>query len=144
VYAIGGSVFNDINNDGIRQTGEGGMAGVQVKLLDASGAIINTKITNSSGKYLFDDLNAGSYKVSFPLAGATWSVKGAGSDRSMDSDVDPVTNLTDTLVIEPTNTALRAPIAADGTIRATKVLPSIDAGRSVSVVAGATTCLVPT
>jgi hypothetical protein len=54
--SISGTVFNDADNDGIPRTfGEGGVAGITVNLLDASGAIIATTTTDAQGNYSFTD-----------------------------------------------------------------------------------------
>lgn len=65
--SIAGSVYIDANNDGIRDPGEQGIAGVQITLngTDALGNTINrTDLTDADGNYLFDNLAAGTYAVS--------------------------------------------------------------------------------
>ena len=59
--SIAGSVWLDANNDGTRQGGEAGIAGVTVTLtgVDANGAsVTRTAITDASGNYSFVDLVA--------------------------------------------------------------------------------------
>ena len=63
---ISGTVFQDDNNDGIQQLGEGGIAGVIVTLTgtDVFGNAVNFQTTSDgSGQYAFEDLNAGEYTV---------------------------------------------------------------------------------
>ena len=63
---IGGTVFEDSNNDGIRDPGETGIAGVEVTLVgeDVFGnAVEITVLTDANGDYVFEGLNAGTYTV---------------------------------------------------------------------------------
>jgi uncharacterized repeat protein (TIGR01451 family) len=64
--SIAGSVYVDADNDGVRDAGESGIAGVTVELAgtDANGvAVTRTVTTDASGNYLFEDLLAGTYTV---------------------------------------------------------------------------------
>ena len=64
--SLGGSVYFDSNNDGIRQTGEAGLAGVTVSLngTDDNGLPIQTVATTAAdGSYLFGSLRPGLYSV---------------------------------------------------------------------------------
>ena len=60
---IGGVKFNDLNGDGIRGAGEPGLAGVTIRVTDATGGVrtINTDVT---GAFSFPNLPAGTYVVS--------------------------------------------------------------------------------
>ncbi len=61
---IGDTVFFDANANGFQDVGEGGVAGVEVRLLDATGAKIGaTQVTGADGAYLFTGLAAGTYSV---------------------------------------------------------------------------------
>ena len=61
--SIGGTVFDDANRDGRRQPTEKGLATVTVSLSDASGKLLATTTTDSSGRYLFTGLDLGSYQI---------------------------------------------------------------------------------
>jgi len=65
--ALSGSVWLDANNNGVRDAGENGIAGVRVNLpagmLDALGNPIAEAITDANGDYRFSDLLAGTYTV---------------------------------------------------------------------------------
>lgn len=61
--SLAGRVYHDRNNDGVQQASESGIAGVTVRLLDASGAQTAVATTNSQGDYLFSNLRPGSYAV---------------------------------------------------------------------------------
>ncbi|MBX2932126.1 MAG: choice-of-anchor A family protein [Chitinophagaceae bacterium] len=73
-YTLGDFVWWDIDNDGIQDSGEPGIAGITVKLYaDANGnnipdgAALATTTTNSSGAYSFTNLCGGKYVVSVVL-----------------------------------------------------------------------------
>ncbi|MGA9117560.1 MAG: SdrD B-like domain-containing protein [Bacteroidota bacterium] len=60
---IGDFVWKDADCDGLQEPGEPGIAGVTVKLLDGTGAVIATTVTTGDGAYLFTGLCAGTYGV---------------------------------------------------------------------------------
>ena len=55
---ISGNVFDDVNANGARDTGENGMSGVAVTIPG-----IGPQTTDSSGDYIFTDIPAGNYNV---------------------------------------------------------------------------------
>jgi protocatechuate 3,4-dioxygenase beta subunit len=61
--ALGNFVWDDANNSGKLDTGELGLDGVTVNLLDGTNAVIATTKTAGGGLYLFDNLVAGDYRV---------------------------------------------------------------------------------
>lgn len=64
--SIAGSVYIDANNNGTRDSGEAGIAGVEVVLTgtDVLGNQIDRSVTtDENGDYLFDELAAGTYEV---------------------------------------------------------------------------------
>jgi hypothetical protein len=57
---ISGTVFNDPDGNGVRETGEAGIHGVTVELHDAaSGDLISSTVTDANGEYDFTELGAG-------------------------------------------------------------------------------------
>jgi len=64
---VAGRLFDDTNNDGLYQPGDGdtGIGGVTVRLLNqTSGAILATQMTSADGTYAFDvNLGAGAYEI---------------------------------------------------------------------------------
>lgn len=99
VASLGDFVWEDTNLDGIQDPGEPGVAGVIVKLLDSTGTVISTTTTDSSGHYLFNGLNPGSYQVEFSLPnGYQFTVANAGAD-TQDSDADVTTGKTATVTL---------------------------------------------
>ena len=61
--AIGDKVYYDSNGNGVQDLGEPGLEGVTVTLLDSTGAVISSTVTNGDGGYLFFGLPAGDYQV---------------------------------------------------------------------------------
>jgi fimbrial isopeptide formation D2 family protein/uncharacterized repeat protein (TIGR01451 family) len=64
--SISGSVFRDVNNNGTREAGEGGIEGVTVTLTgtDVNGnPISRTTTTDANGNYTFTGLPAGEYQI---------------------------------------------------------------------------------
>jgi hypothetical protein len=61
--SIGSTVWIDINNNGIIDAGEEGIANVTVSLFDDSNNLITTDITDGNGNYFFDGLAPGQYQV---------------------------------------------------------------------------------
>jgi protocatechuate 3,4-dioxygenase beta subunit len=107
--SIGNRVWTDLNNNGLQDAGEPGVAGVTVELLDAAGNPIDkdpntagvqptTTITNALGEYLFTGLPAGDYRVRFSTlpAGYNAAPKGAGTNRDIDSDGNTISSGTST------------------------------------------------
>ena len=63
-YALGNLVFEDVNNNGIRDAGEVGLGNVPITLLNSNGnATGKTTTTDGAGHYYFAGLNAGSYII---------------------------------------------------------------------------------
>ncbi|MBD2461533.1 carboxypeptidase regulatory-like domain-containing protein [Oscillatoria sp. FACHB-1407] len=91
---IGDRVFIDSNGDGIQMMGETGLNGVTVQLLNSSGAVVATDITDVSGNYGFI-APAGTYSVKFwAPSGYSFTARAQGNDLTKDSDVDPLTGQT--------------------------------------------------
>jgi protocatechuate 3,4-dioxygenase beta subunit len=99
--SLGNKVFYDLDNDGIQDPGETGVAGVTVTLKDAGpdGILGNgddgadkTTTTNALGEYIFTGLPAGNYAVEFSNlpAGYNASPKDAGTNDAVDSDGNPI------------------------------------------------------
>jgi hypothetical protein len=86
--SIGNLVWHDLNGNGIQNIGEPGMAGVNVSLLDLSGMVVASMVTNSTGNYLFENILAGTYSVRFGLpSGFSFTSPNVGSNDNVDSDV---------------------------------------------------------
>ena len=77
---LGNQVWLDADNDGTFDTGESGVNGVTVQLLDAQGAVLQTTTTANGGLYTFTGLAAGDYRVR--LAEANFTTGGALFNRT--------------------------------------------------------------
>ncbi|MCK6373166.1 MAG: carboxypeptidase regulatory-like domain-containing protein, partial [Zoogloea sp.] len=98
--SIGDKVWADCNNNGLQDAGEAGVPGITVKLLDASGNVVATTLTDINGNYLFKDLMPGTYSVQFVApAGYTFTTKDVGTNDAIDSDVGASTVLGTTNLI---------------------------------------------
>jgi hypothetical protein len=60
-----GNVFDDQDRDGVRDAGENGFAGQQVRLVTGTDAWL--AVTDQDGNYRFDAVAAGSYNVEFTV-----------------------------------------------------------------------------
>jgi len=63
--SVTGEAFNDLNGDNTIDTGDNGIAGVVVELLNSNNVVIATTTTNSSGDYSFLGVAPGNYCVEF-------------------------------------------------------------------------------
>lgn len=60
---IGDTVYNDANGNGVQDNGEVGIQGVTVTLKSNLTSVTQTATTDASGKYIFNNLAAGTYTV---------------------------------------------------------------------------------
>lgn len=99
--SLGDFVWIDLNRDGVQSEGELPVADVRVVLTgtDEFGNEVTLETaTDENGLYLFENLAPGTYTVTFDPAtlpaGYDFVAPGAGDDRALDSDGDPVTGET--------------------------------------------------
>ena len=64
-HNIGDKVWEDLNKDGIQDDNEPGISNVKVTLTDSDGNVVDTRKTDDKGNYLFEDVKAGDYIVTF-------------------------------------------------------------------------------
>ncbi|MFT8246903.1 SdrD B-like domain-containing protein, partial [Roseomonas sp. BN140053] len=89
---VSGVAFADANGDGVQGTGEGGLTGVTVRLLNSSDALVATTTTGAGGAYSFAGVTPGTYQVQFVApAGASFSAADQGGNDALDSDANPAT-----------------------------------------------------
>ena len=58
-----GKVYHDRDDDGIREPGEEGIAGVLIQLLDQDGNVVAEAVTDENGCYKFEDVPPGKYDI---------------------------------------------------------------------------------
>jgi hypothetical protein len=91
---ITGSAWNDSNGDGVRQSGEPGLAGVQMYAYSSALSYAGGDTSDASGNYQIQDLPAGSYQLSLytavPGYGLTTSGGGSVLDPLTGVDSSPV------------------------------------------------------
>lgn len=64
--SLGNYVWNDVNGNGVQDSGEPGISGVTVTLYAADGStVLASAVTGAGGNYLFSNLTAGTYVVGF-------------------------------------------------------------------------------
>jgi protocatechuate 3,4-dioxygenase beta subunit len=61
--SVSGNVYNDLNGDGVHNSGEPGLQGWTVDLLDSKGNVQASVSTDSNGNYSFTGVGPGSYQV---------------------------------------------------------------------------------
>ena len=100
--AIGNLVWNDSNNDGIRQNTEGSLPNVKVDLYKfnyTTGVfvLVTTQNTDANGKYLFNGLDSGRFYVKLPTipTGMSSSTGGGPTDNSGVGAYEPSTSTAD-------------------------------------------------
>ncbi len=98
--SLGDMVFLDLNENGLMDDGEPGVANITVDLLDADGEVAATTTTSDLGKYSFTDLAPATYRVRFSLPDNNFfSPQDQGADDALDSDVDPETGQTADIIL---------------------------------------------
>jgi SdrD B-like domain/Secretion system C-terminal sorting domain len=117
--SLGNYVWNDLNNDGIQDLNEKGIAGITVNLYDGTGKLVASTVTNATGNYFFPNLIPGDYQVGFANIpkGSMFSPQTTGSDLGLDSNVDSTTGLSEIFTLNPgeNNQTIDAGVHLQGT-----------------------------
>jgi len=96
--ALGDFVWNDLNNNGVQDNGEPGLQGITIRLLNETGATLNTTTTNSYGYYSFSGYEEGNYSLQFVIKASNYRFSPANKadvDDALDSDADKTTGKTE-------------------------------------------------
>ncbi len=103
IGSVGDCVWNDTNQNGIKDPTEPGVSGIRVRLFTCAGVQLQEKFTNGSGIYNFPNVAAGSYYVGFDLlpAGFQFTGKDLGGNDATDSDANPANGQTDCFTLAP-------------------------------------------
>jgi len=62
--SISGSKFNDLNGNGVRDTGEPGVSGVTIQVRNSAGQLAGTTQTDAAGNFSIANLPPGTYTIS--------------------------------------------------------------------------------
>ena len=91
--SVGDYVWIDLNENGIQDETEEGLANVEVELHDEGGRLITTCLTDSEGYYLFSCLCPGNYCICLNFSALVFenhhikpTIPNVGDDDSIDSD----------------------------------------------------------
>ena len=91
----GGTVWNDTDGDGVRETGESPASGVLVNLIAGTAQVVATQTTAADGSYRFENMASGQYTIEMvPPAGAIFSPIDRGGNEATDSDINRSTGRT--------------------------------------------------
>ena len=110
LVSIGDFVWFDINNNGIQDSGELGIEGIEVKLMTAGpdglfytpdDVLIITEVTDPSGYYLFENVAADEYIIMFcnTLPNTEYTSLDTGGNDELDSDANPLNGKTDPFTV---------------------------------------------
>lgn len=143
--AVGGIVWDDSSQDGLKTAGETGVTGSEVVLRWNGSTVLRSVTTGTDGRYLFDGLQCGSYDVGFTLpSGYSWTApdQGSGTNDSHATDPGPsfVDGITPVFTVAPGQGHTRPATTADG-VSAGYVDADVDAGMFVT---GSAAVRVPT
>lgn len=104
--SIGDYVWFDLNKDGLQTLGEPAVKGIRVYLTNAQGVVLDSTKTDMNGKYLFDSLITGSYKIKFVAPkDSNLTIKGTNPLSAIDSNPNTTTGLTETVLIDTSKPA---------------------------------------
>jgi hypothetical protein len=100
--SVGDFFWNDINGNGIQNSGEFGVPGINVELINSGGTVIDRTTTNVNGYYLFTNIApAAGYTVKFSNIPPGYQItpKDAGGSDNLDSDIDLATGISDAFTL---------------------------------------------
>ena len=87
--SIGNFVWEDLNMNGLQDSGEPGIDGVTVSLFDADNNQVGTSVTTSGGGfYSFTGLNPGNYHIEVTIPASYLATTQGVGDNNLNSDID--------------------------------------------------------
>jgi len=100
--SVGDMVWNDMNQNGLQDDGEAGLADIWVYLYGCDDMLMDSTMTDSSGMYLFDNLMPGDYYLAIDYPnGWILTLQNVGDDDAIDSDFDRYRKTTDCFTLAP-------------------------------------------
>ena len=93
---VGDKVWNDLNGNGLQDTGENGISNVMVTLYDSDDILINQTSTNQNGNYSFQNLFPGLYYLHFDVSENFTAVNVNNSNASLNSNITNANGLNTT------------------------------------------------
>jgi SdrD B-like domain len=127
-FAVGDTIWRDDNRSGVQDLGESPASRISIQLLNVDGEVVASTVSSSAGRYVFDNLQAGTYSVRFAGVPEDFRLTpaGAGGLRATDSDPD-YSGVTPPFTLGAGEPNVRAATAADRVVAA-YINPTIDAG----------------
>lgn len=128
LFAVGDSVWMDLNRSGTQDPGETPASRISVQLLNVDGDVVASTVSTPSGHYVFDHLTAGTYSVRFAGVPKDFRLTptGLGDQRANDSDPD-FSGVTPPFALGVGESNLRPTTPSDH-VSAAYINPTIDAG----------------
>jgi len=126
-FAVGDLVWMDDNRSGVQDPGELPASLISVQLLNVDGEVVASTVSQPSGRYVFDNLAAGTYSVRFAGVpkGKRLTTAGRGQ-RVSDSDPD-FSGVTPPFTLGVGEPNVR-PTTTTDQVSAAYIDPTIDAG----------------
>ncbi|UYN88775.1 MAG: DUF3048 C-terminal domain-containing protein [Anaerolineales bacterium] len=132
----GNLVWLDENGNGIQDSGEPGVAGVEITLHSADGEALTSAVSDADGGYALSVQSSGGvFYVAFELPeGYTFTEPLQGDDPALDSDVEPGTGRTRTLSLSSVDETIDAGLVLLET--GTEVEPMVEEGPARAAITG--------
>ncbi|MEZ5534065.1 MAG: IPTL-CTERM sorting domain-containing protein [Thiolinea sp.] len=108
--SVGSYIWDDVNENGVQDAGESGLAGAQVTLLNSDGSPVTdldgqqvvAQTTDTSGEYLFSNLPEGDYIISVvPPAEYLVTIGGADVDANTSNTDNNCSVINDAIQTQP-------------------------------------------
>jgi hypothetical protein len=127
-FAVGDLVWRDTDRSGVRQERESAISRISAQLLNSDGEVVESTVSSSTGRYVFDNLSAGTYSIRFAgvPAGSRFTPPRTGDNPNQDSDPD-YTGMTPPFTLDVGEPGVRRSTEADR-VDAAYINSSIDAG----------------
>jgi hypothetical protein len=128
LFAVGDLAWRDDNRSGIQDPGESPASRISVQLLNVAGEVVASTVSGPTGRYMFDNLSAGTYSVRFAGVPEDFRLTptSVGDRRVNDSDAD-YSGMTPPFTLGVAERNVRPATPADR-VAAAYINPTIDAG----------------